>query len=145
MELFGILFSFPAALIASFIYASVVRWVSSAWPPIGRPLLVGSYLVFTGLAVELVILAILGAVGGLRLVGPAFYVGHLILFLLGPPALANVLILQCRTPDLSRPWIPSLYCAFFALFLVLLQYTVSETLYSIDGDNGPFSQPEFER
>ncbi|MDB5345572.1 MAG: hypothetical protein JWP89_3949 [Schlesneria sp.] len=140
MELFGILFSFPAALIASLIYATLVQQISSAWPPVGRPLRVGSYFVFTGLAVELVILIILGAVDGRRLLGPAFYVGHLLIFFLGPPALANVLILQRRAPALARPWIACLPCAFFALFLVLLQYGVTEALYGIDGDNGPFSQ-----
>jgi hypothetical protein len=42
-------------------------------------------------------------------------------------------------PRIGLEWyVAGALCTVFAFFLVLLQYTVSESLYGIDGDNGPY-------
>ena len=69
------------------------------------------------------------------LFGPGFYVVHLALFFLCAPALANLLVLRHR----ERWYFVPFACAGLALFLVLLQYGVSESLYGINGDDGPYS------
>jgi hypothetical protein len=87
---------------------------------------------------EVLLLATLGAVGSRAFVGPAFYVVHVVFFLLGTPALANVLLLRSPEPLLRRWYVAGILCTAFAVCLVLLQYGVSEALYGIDGTNGPF-------
>jgi hypothetical protein len=57
-------------------------------------------------------------------------------FVLGTPALANVLVLR---PIACKWYVAGLVCTIFAVFLVLLEYDVSEALYGINGTNGPFS------
>jgi hypothetical protein len=89
--------------------------------------------------VEVVLLETLGAVRSRGIVGPAFYVVHLVFFFLCTPALANVLVLRPARGSLSTWYIAGALCTVLAFILVLLQYDVSESLYGIDGDDGPYS------
>jgi hypothetical protein len=88
--------------------------------------------------IELVLLITIGAVRSRGLLGPGFYVAHVIFFFLCPPALANVLVLRPKTGVVSQWWVAGALCTVLAFCLVLLQYGVSEALYGIDGDNGPY-------
>jgi hypothetical protein len=87
--------------------------------------------------VEVVLLAVIGAVRARTLLGPGFYALHLIMFFLGTPALANIPLLRRRA--LGRWYWVVPICTLFAFVLVLLQIGVSEALYGIDGFDGPFS------
>ena len=88
---------------------------------------------------EVLLLVTVGAVRARTILGPRFYAAHVALFFLGTPALANILVLRKGAGLLSRWYTAVPLCTGFALVLVLLQYGVSEALYGIDGDNGPFS------
>lgn len=140
MELVGIVLSFPVALVASTLYCLFLGRVVSKSERSARWLRLVSYLILDLLAVELVLMVTLGAVRSRALLGPSFYVAHLIFFFAGPPALANLLVLRTEGRSFSKWYVAAVLCAVLAFFLVLLQYSVSESLYGIDGDNGPYSE-----
>lgn len=136
VENFGIIFSIPAAFIATAVYRILLllavgkcHWITRLFRPV-------SYVVLGLFGFELILLIKYGAVASRGLVGPAFYAVHTVVFFLGTPALANVLLLRTS----PAKWFVVLpLCTVFALVLVLLQYDVSERLYGINGDDGPYS------
>jgi len=139
MELLGIVLSVPVAFVACALYCLFLTSVVLKLDRTSRWLRLISGIVLALFAVELILLVTLGPVRSRGLLGPSFYVGHLALFFLGPPALANLLVLR-RRGFASKWYVTSAFCAVFAFFLVLVQYSVSEALFGIDGENGPYSQ-----
>lgn len=135
MELFGIILSIPAASIASAAYALALTWVLQRLSFLAAPLLIGSSVILVTFVIEAVLLLTHGAVRIHGAIGPAYFSLHLAIFLLGVPALANVLVLrgQVKLP------LTVTICTAFALILVLTQYGVSEELYGINADTGPYS------
>jgi hypothetical protein len=138
MELFGIILSVPIAFVISMAYcaflANVVRRLDFA-----RRLLFVVSLILLGLfLIELLLLAIFGAVHSRAAVGPGFYVAHVFFFFVGVPALGNVLVLPISGPILGRWYFAGAICTLFVVLLVLLQYGVSEALYGVDGIDGPY-------
>src|SRR5262249_3887117 len=94
-----------------------------------------SIFVLALLIVEIILVASMGAVRARAIIGPSFYVIHLVLFFICTPALANVLVFRHR-----KSWyLVPVACTALAFFLVLFQYSVSESLYGIDGESGPYS------
>jgi hypothetical protein len=137
MEIFGIFFSIPVALVASSIYCFFLAKVVLRHEHACRILRKLSYVVLSLFAVELTLLSTLGAVRTRAVLGPGFYLAHVIFFFLGVPALGNLLVLRRN----GQPWyVAAVLCTALAFLLVLLQYGVSEALYGIDGDDGPFSE-----
>jgi len=139
VELFGIVFSIPVAFVMSMVYCAILAYAIRGVEWLRRWLYVVSIVLLVGFLGEVVLLATLGAVGSRAFVGPAFYVAHSVFFFLGTPALANVLLLRKRGPVVRRWYLVGALCTAFAFCLVLLQYSVSEALYGIDGTNGPYS------
>lgn len=140
MELFGILLSVPVAFIASLVYCLMLANVVVRFDRIRRWLWWVSVFVLAGFVTEVLLLATNGATGARMKFGPGFYAAHVLLFFVGTPALANVLMLRKGSGLIGRWYVVVPLCTAFALVLVLLQYGVSEALYGIDGDNGPFSE-----
>lgn len=142
MENCGIVLSIPVAFVLSTGYCLLLAKIV-ARQPLARSLVHAGGLVWLGLfALEVTLLVTLGAVRSRALLGPAFYVVHMLIFFLGTPALGSALVLSNRGGFLRKWYVAAVACTVFALILVLLQYDVSERLYGIDGDNGPFSQVE---
>jgi hypothetical protein len=140
MEVLGILFSIPAALVASSLYCLFLAKVVSGRKHIIRWLRALSYVVLSLFAIEVLLPCILGAVQSRALLGPAFYIAHILFFFLGVPALANLLVLRSDGGLTAKWYVATLLCTALAFFLVLLQYGVSEALFGIDGEGGPYSQ-----
>jgi len=136
VELFGILFSIPAAFFASAIYSRFLQHASPYWPRLSRFLFRSSVVVLISLGAEVILLAVLGAVHCRELLGPIFYQAHFALFLLGVPSLATLLAIGGCGCWQGRWYVVAPLCAIFAFGLALLQYSVAESLYGIDG---PFS------
>jgi hypothetical protein len=139
MEIFGIVLSLPSAFILTALYrvlllkaASRFRWIATIFRP-------ASYVVLGLFAAEVTLLMMFGAVRSRGLMGPIFYVGHLVVFFLGGPALANLLVLRTPSSEVPKWYVVVSLCTLFAFILVLLQYDVSEKLYGIDGNGGPYS------
>jgi len=139
MEIFGIILSIPVAFVASAVYCFLLARVVLRLETLRRVMWLVSVGVLIAFGVEVALLFTLGAVRARGSLGPGFYVGHVMVFFLGPPALANVLVLRRRSTRAVRWYLAVPFCTVFAFVLVLLQYGVSEALYGIDGDNGPFS------
>ena len=139
MELFGIMASVPVALTFCMLYClAVVKFISKL-RRLSYILKFVSILVLAVFVVEIVLLITVGSVRSRAFFGPGFYITHIVLFFLGPPALANVLLLRIGGRMASQWYTAGFICTVFAFILVLLQYTVSESLYGIDGKGGPYS------
>jgi len=135
MELFGILLSIPAALVVSMLYCRFVAKVVSRSDRAIAWFRIASWIVLALLAAEATLVASIGSVQSRAVLGPGFYVTHVALFFLSTPALANLLVLRYR----KRWYFVPFACAGLAFFLVLFQYSVSESLYGVNGNDGPFS------
>ncbi|HLZ42439.1 MAG TPA: hypothetical protein VKQ11_15835 [Candidatus Sulfotelmatobacter sp.] len=132
MELFGIALSIPVALVASMLYCFFLDRVVLKFERPRRWLRFTSYFVLALFVAELAMLLTLGAVRSRAILGPSFYVAHLILFFISVPALANFLVLRQRRGFVASWYIAGALCTVFAFFLVLLQYGVSEALFGIE-------------
>jgi hypothetical protein len=141
MEVFGILLSVPVAFFLNAAVAGLAWRFVRPVARLRRLVMWASAIVLGATVVEWVAVASLGAVALRRSLGPAFYAGHLLLFIAGAPALACALTLRLRRMGWTRLLLIATACAAFALILVLLQYGVSEALYGVNGDDGPFSVP----
>ena len=139
MELFGIVLSIPGAFVLSMIYCFVLKKVISRFDQVNLSFRVGSYIVLALFGLEVVFLITWGAVRSRGIFGPGFYGVHLLCFFLGTPALANLLVLRRRGGSIAKWYLAPILCTAFAFSLVLLQYGVSEALYGINGDDGPYS------
>jgi hypothetical protein len=139
MELFGIIGSIPVALTCCMLYCLLLAKVISKFQRISYILKFASVLVLAAFVAEIVLLITIGSVRSRGFFGPGFYVTHIILFFLGPPALANMQLLRTRSRMRGQWYTAAFLCTAFAFILVLLQYTVSESLYGIDGEGGPYS------
>ena len=139
MELFGIIFSFPAAFGFSAVYSFAVKRITLRWDRISHLLLWASLLILALLILEFIGVLTVGPLTLRAAVGSFFYPVHVALFFLAVPSLANTLQLQRASPYLSKWYITALACAIVGLSVVLLQYHVSESLYGIDGTTGPYS------
>ena len=131
MEMFGIMLSVPVAFFASAIYAVVLTKIVRPFERLSRWFWWPSIVVLSTFALESLLHATVGAVRLESLMGPILYVVHLVVFVLGKPALANVLILR-RTARPPSGCVVVPLCTAFALVLVLLQYGVSEALFGIE-------------
>jgi hypothetical protein len=138
MEFFGIMFSIPAACVASLLYSLFVRFVVAKSEGWSRAFRLVSFVVLAMVVLEFVLLAIFGAVRLNVVTGGLYYDAHVLLFFLGTPALANVLILRARGDRVSKDWLAAAVpCTVLAFVLLLIQYDVSDKLFD---DNGrPYS------
>jgi hypothetical protein len=139
MEIFGILFSIPAAFVASGLYCLFLHRFVGKSEATQRTLRRASYLILLLLGAEVILLMNLGAVRSRDLLGHGFFVAHLVCFFLGPPALMNLLVLRPINHFSSRWYVACTLATIFAFLLVLLQYSVSEALFGIDGGS-PYSR-----
>ena len=143
MEIFGIVLSIPAAFVACTLYCLFLVKLISRFDRVSRWLRLGSHIVLALFSFELVLLITLGAVRSRGVLGPGFYVAHTFFFFLGAPALANSLVLRPGGGFFAKWYVATVLCTVFAFFLVLLQYGVSEALYGINGNDGPYSQQPY--
>jgi hypothetical protein len=138
MEIYALALSFPAALVASVPYCLLLTYIVAKWNAVRLWLFVASTAVLCLFAAEIILLATLGAVQSYSLLGPGFYDVHLVLFVLGIPALANFLLLGRFMGFLGKWYVAAPLCAICAVPLAILQYAVTEDLFAIYGMGGPF-------
>jgi len=131
MEILGIVLSIPVAFVASAVYCFLVSRFVLRREVLRRALWLASAALMILFGIEVTLLITIGALRSQAIVGPAFYAAHLAIFFLGPPALANLLILPRRRGATQWYWTVPL-CTLFAFVLVLLQVGVSEALYGVE-------------
>jgi len=139
LESLGIILSVPAAFLASLAYCRMIALLLGRWPWLRRPLGRASFAVLCAFGIELVLLLAFGPLRCRAAIGPAFFVGHIALFLLTIPALANSVLLRVEARS-AWQWRIALLCAVFALLVVDVQYTVTEALFGPDGIGGPYGR-----
>ncbi len=141
MELFGIIFSVPVIFISSIIYSFIIKKVTDKYGLLRKPLLLISALIFVLVFLEFIGVITFGVIKFHEYIGAYFYSIHTVFFFLAVPALVNIMQLQKKYPFLSVWHIIGVFCAIYGLGVVLLQYTVSEALFGIDGIGGLNKEP----
>src|SRR5690349_14268833 len=96
MEMFGLMLGCPVALVASIVWCLVARWFLDL--RVARILGVAcSAVVFLALAIELTLLATLGALAADERVPTLFFAVHLLVLVALPPAVATTLLMLTRS------------------------------------------------
>ncbi len=131
MELFAIVLAGPAALVASAVYCLLLGRLVEAWAIVRRPLLAASIAVLALIVAEALVLSTVGASPRSAPIDLPLYVAHLALFVLGTPALANVLVLGPFGTRTGKWYIVAPVCAVFAMATTLMQYVVSEAVHGV--------------
>jgi hypothetical protein len=139
MELFAIALSVPAGLVLGLIYANIASRIVPQYKLLSKFFIVASCIVLSALILEILLLVTLGAINSRGMFGPAFSIMHLIVFMFGAPAVANILTLPQRVRFRGYRLVAGVAFGILFASLVVMQYVVSEELYGIDGDTGPFS------
>jgi hypothetical protein len=139
MEIVGLALAIPAVLVTNVVYVLLVRFGLVRSKKLRPWLLWPSYLVITLALIEVTFVIVLGAVATRTLIGPAFWGFHVVVFLLGAPSLANVLVLTREGLWFRRWYAAAALCCLFGVFLVFFQVGVGDALYGPDGVGGPFS------
>jgi hypothetical protein len=132
MELFGIAFSVPVALVTSAAYSFFLGKFARPRVRLSKTLMFLSIAVLSAWVIEFIAVISFGGAGLNEWFGPLFYRVHLVLFFLAVPSLAAVVMLQTVRPALAKWYIAAVICTVFALIAVLLQYAVSEAIFGID-------------
>ena len=133
MELLAIVLSVPAAFICSIVYSLIIGRLTRNMDQVRTMIVWSSAIVLSLSGLEALAVATIGAPTLRQSLGVPYYPLHLFLFFFSVPSLANVLALQRKAKHLSRWYAIGTMCAIVGLGVVLLQYTVSEALYGIDG------------
>jgi hypothetical protein len=139
VELIGLVLVFPAVLLANVTYALLVHKLvrfRALWPWVLWP----SRLVVSLLVFDLASVAAIGAVGSRRSLGPSYTVLHVLVVILGAPAVANLLLIPGSDRWYRRWYVVALCCFVLGMCLVFLQVGVGDALYGPDGVGGPYSQ-----
>ena len=131
VEIFAILLSIPASIVAGTIYCFLLAKFVAPAEAVSLAVWKLSAAVLALLAVEIALLLTIGTTRSAAIIGPAFYVIHVILVLHGTPAVANILVLWPPRGLVRWYWAVPI-CTLCAFFLIIMQYSVSETLYGID-------------
>jgi hypothetical protein len=140
MEAFGILIALSIGLFGAPVFCFVLaRFV--------RPIPALSFFGFwmaapmvVLFAVDILLIITIGVLGTRALVGPGFFLTHLVLSMAIGPALACVALLGNR--GIPRWWpLVAAVCWFAGAAGIFYRYNVADTLYGIDGVGGPYQWP----
>jgi len=140
VDVIGLVLAIPAVFMANVVYVPFVRFGMTRWPSLWPAVLWTSRAVLFLVVLDAGLVVTIGAVGARTLIGPAYWVGHLLAVLAGAPALAHVLLLPPGR-FWSRRWYAAIgMCSLFGVALVFFQVGVGGALFGRDGVGGPFSR-----
>jgi hypothetical protein len=139
MELFAMFFAIPAGQVLGQIYAYLVASVVPRFDWLTRIFIFGSCLVLLGLLVEIALLSTVGAVPSRELLGNLMVALHCSSFMLGAPAIANVIAIPKRMRTKEFRILAGVAFGLISVGVILMQYYVFEEWYGVDGSGGPFS------
>jgi hypothetical protein len=143
MESLGMLLAFPVTAAASAVYAGLAVNVFSRSRALRLMLLaISVVVVLLTFAEAALIWRAGGPISARGWIGLRFETLHNIVFLLTPPAVANLLVFIPRPP--LRDWkLVALATWFICISFVFWNYDMSEKLYGPDGIGGPFSSEKW--
>lgn len=136
MELFGLLFAVPVTLVTATVYCCLAVFVLGRLRALTRPVLFGSLVVVLCILAEIVLLGTLGATRAYARLFIGFTVIHEISFWLGPPAIANLLLLalfsRSHSRRLPKVALASLVCWLVCMGALLGNIAVDEAIVGVD-------------
>ena len=141
MEMYGIILSIPAAFLCGSIYAILIGKIIKKWNKSIVSLQWMSVVILALVLFEVVGVTVIGTLKLREIIGVAYYQIHILLFFSTLPSVVNIMKIQKQIPFLSRWYIIGIACALIGFGIVILQYGVSEALYGINGNEGPYSGP----
>jgi len=122
MELLGLLLAAPVTLIISAIYTALALAAFARWPTAKTVALPISYAIAALVGLEVLFLVSVGAKSAFLHFHHAYTVLHFLVFLLAPPAIAN-LVLHLTAKKEKKKWLQfaaSTSCCWVACMTVLL-------------------------
>lgn len=140
MEAFGIAIALVVGLFAAPTFCLILVKVVRRFPLLALFGFWVSVPLFALFSVEVFLVLLFGVLSTRALVGPAYFLLHVVLTFAAAPALACLLLLGRRS---IKAWWPmtAVLCWFVGAGAVFYQYYVAETLYGIDGRGGPYLRP----
>jgi hypothetical protein len=140
MEMLGLALAFPTVLVANLAYAAFAGLLLSRIGRLRPWLMWSSSAILALIALDIVLVATIGAVSSRQALGPSYWTLHLVGVFLGAPALANVLLIPGGRAWYHRWYLAAAICYVFGMFLVFFQVGVGDALFGPDGVGGPFSE-----
>lgn len=141
MELFGLLLAIPVTLIASFVYAVLALALFRFLPIVGRVFVVASLLVVAVIVTEVVLLVVLGPKDTYARLGHGFTALHFLGFLLGPPAVANLILHFGRCWRWLRFFSATACCWIACMSALLGNIAVDEAIGGVDAGKPFYMTP----
>lgn len=140
METLGIALALLGGLVAAPVFCFILVRLVRPFHALATPMFWAGVTVVALFSVEALLVSLLGIRGTRELVGPAFFLTHVVLTLSLAAALACALLLGKRS---LKTWWPlaAAICWVAGAGAIFFQYDVAETLYGIDGAGGPFQWP----
>src|SRR5262249_39986154 len=127
--------TFPFALVftaaASGVYTALANKLFSNEIKAARVVVAASYVILTGMILELLMITALGVLTVHRVLGFSYNVIHLVVFFLAPPAAVNVLL--HREWPKRHLYIVAILCWFLCLYCIAFNlFVVADKLYGFD-------------
>jgi hypothetical protein len=147
MELVGLLVAVPVTLATSLVYTVLILAVFRFLPIVGRVLVAASCFVVALVTVELLLFSAIGARSTYAHLGHAFTAMHFLGLLLGPPAVANLVLHFASRWSLNK-WLrfsSVTLCCWVACMAALLGHIiVDEAIVGIDAGKPFYLTPPAE-
>jgi hypothetical protein len=131
MEMVGLVLAMPMGFVAAAIYTVLATRIVLPRPGLTRLFVAASWVVLAVIACEIILLATIGAVRSHDALGGFFTVPHVVGFLLGTPAAANLLALRLNRGWPGRWYVVASICAIVAFACVMLNISVDEAINGI--------------
>jgi hypothetical protein len=140
VEAFGIALALVGGLVAAPIFCLALAKMVRPFPRVASSAFWLSVPLVLLYALEVLLVLTGGVLFTRALIGPPYFLIHVLLTFSAAPALACVLILGRRS--LSNWWpLVAAVCWLVGAGSVFYQYDVAETLYGIDGQGGRYQWP----
>jgi len=139
MEMLGLVIAFPAVLIANVVYAFLVRLSLSRVQTIKRPVIWLSWAVLALLVIDILLVSTIGPIPVRGYFGPSYWAVHLLIVLLGAPALTNALLIHGGSRWYQQWYFAAGISFVLGMFLVFFMVGVGDALFGPDGIGGPYS------
>ena len=131
MEGFALILTIPLSFVLSSVYSILSIKFIKPHTKLSAFILWPSFVVIYSLILETILVIALGPNGLEKLLGSSYFQIHLGIFILSVPSFVTILALQKKFPEFSKWYIISSVCVPLALYVLLLQYHVTDTLFEI--------------
>jgi hypothetical protein len=140
METLGIAIYLISGLIAAPLFCLILVRVIRRFPKVAAAAFWVAVPLVAAFATEIAVVESIGVLATRALVGPLYFLMHVLVTFSAAPALACLLLLGRRSVMGGWP-VAAFICWCVGAGAIFYQYNVAETLYGIDGSGGPYQAP----